>query len=237
MSNRLDRFEMLIGKEALDSLKEKKVIIFGIGGVGGYVLEALVRAGVGHIAIVDSDNIDITNINRQIIATTEVVGLPKVDVAEKRAKSINPDVVITKFKHFYLPEDHGGINLSDYDYVIDAIDTVKAKLDIIVECKTNNIPIISSMGAGNRLDPSKLVYADVYKTSNDPFAKIMRKECRKAGITSLAVVYSTEEAIKPLEAQNANGRHIPGSSPFVPPAAGLMIASKVIRDLLEVKHG
>ncbi len=231
--DRFNRLEMLIGKEALDILSSKKVIVFGIGGVGGYAFEALVRSGIKHIAIVDADDVDITNINRQILALDETIGLSKVDVAESRAKSINPDVFIEKFKCFYLPSNKGGIDLSEYDYVIDCIDTIKAKIEIISECDKSNIPIISALGCGNRLDPSKLTYGDLFETSCDPFAKAMRRECRKAGIERLSVVYSTEQPIKLENQLKENGRHLPASSAFVPGAAGLMIASKVVRDFLK----
>ncbi len=233
MSERFNRLETLIGEDSVRLLSSKKVIVFGVGGVGGYALEALVRSGIGHIAIVDADDVDITNINRQIIATDLTIGKPKVDVAEERAKSINPDVVIEKYKHFYLPEDKGGIDVSKYDYVLDCIDTIKAKIDIILECKKNSIPVISALGCGNRLDPSKLEYGDLFKTSYDPFAKVMRKECRKAGIDTLQIVYSTESAIKLEDQKEEHGRHIPASSAFVPGAAGLMMASKVVGDLLK----
>ena len=233
MKERFNRFETLVGEDSVKLLSNKKVIIFGVGGVGGYALEALVRSGIGHIAIVDADEVDITNINRQIIATDLTVGKSKVDVAEERAKSINPDIIIEKYKHFYLPEDKGGIDISKYDYVVDCIDTIKAKIDIISDCKKFNIPVISALGCGNRLDPSKLVYADLFETSDDGFAKAMRKECRKAGIESLSVVYSKEPAIKLENQLEEKGRHIPASSAFVPGAAGLMMASKVVRDFLK----
>lgn len=235
MPESFSRFEMLIGKEALLALKHKKVIIFGVGGVGGYALEGLVRSGVGHIDIVDMDDVAESNLNRQIIATRDSIGKAKVDVAKARALSINPDAVITIHKHFYLPDDRGDIDLSQFDYVIDAIDTVKAKLDIISECARLGVPLISSMGCGNRMDPSKLRYADLYKTKNDPLSKVMRKECKKLGIKRLPVVYS-EELPKKSAAPEENGRHIPASSAFVPSAAGLFIASKVVRELIDFKE-
>lgn len=230
---RFNRLEMLIGSDSVKLLSSKKVIIFGVGGVGGYALEGLVRSNVGHIAIVDADDVDITNINRQIIATSLTIGRDKVDVAEERAKSINPNIVVEKYKHFYLPEDKGGIDLSKYDYIVDCIDTIKAKIDIIVEADRLSIPVVSALGCGNRLDPSKLTYGDLFETSNDGFAKAMRKECRKAGINRLPVVYSTEPAIKLEDQKEERGRHIPASSAFVPSAAGLLMASKVVRDLLK----
>lgn len=230
---RFDRLKLLLGEETLDSLSKKRVIVFGVGGVGGYAFESLVRCGISQIAIVDADKVDITNINRQILATEKSIGKDKVDVAEERAKEINPNVVIEKHKCFYLPNEKDGIDLSSFDYVLDCIDTIKAKVSIALECKEKNVPIISALGCGNRLDPSKLTYADLFETHDDGFAKAMRKECKKAGIDRLPVVYSKEKAIKLENQPNENGRHIPASSAFVPASAGLMMASYVIRDFIK----
>lgn len=230
---RFSRLNMLIGEEKLNALSSKKVIVFGVGGVGGYALEALVRSGISYIAIVDADKVDVSNINRQILATDLSVGKDKVDVAEERAKSINPNIIIEKHKCFYLPEEKDGIDLSSFDYVLDCIDTVKAKVAIIQECQEKNVPIISALGCGNRLDPSKLIYTDLFSTHDDGFAKAMRKECKKIGISRLPVVYSEEKAIKLENQLEENGRHIPASSAFVPATAGLMMASYAVRDLIK----
>lgn len=234
MNEKTVRFELLVGKEAIESLKNKTVAIFGVGGVGGYVLEALVRSGVGHIAVIDNDIVSESNINRQIIATTKTIGLAKVDVAEQRAKEINPDVEIIKYKTFYLPENRDQFDFKRYDYVVDAIDTVTAKIDIVLQCKTLNVPIISAMGAGNKMNPTMLEVSDISKTEMDPLCKVMRRELRKRGINHLKVVYSKEKALEPLELIQSEGRRsTPGSSAFVPAAAGLIIAGEVIKDLIQ----
>ncbi len=234
MNEKTVRFELLVGKEAIESLKNKTVAIFGVGGVGGYVLEALVRSGVGHIAVIDNDIVSESNINRQIIATAKTIGLAKVDVAEQRAKEINPEVEIIKYKTFYLPESRDQFDFKRYDYVVDAIDTVTAKIDIILQCKTLNVPIISAMGAGNKMNPTMLEVSDISKTEMDPLCKVMRRELRKRGINHLKVVYSKEKALEPLELVQSEGRRsTPGSSAFVPAAAGLIIASEVIKDLIQ----
>lgn len=234
MSKRTERFELIIGKEATKNLQNKTVAIFGVGGVGGYVLESLVRSGVGHIVIIDNDVVSESNINRQIIATTKTIGLAKVDVAEERAKEINPDVEIIKYKTFYLPENRNQFDFGKYDYVVDAIDTVTAKIDIILQCKLLNVPIISAMGAGNKMNPTMLEVSDISKTEMDPLCKVMRRELRNRGINHLKVVYSKEKALEPLEHIETNGkRSTPGSSAFVPATAGLIIASEVIKDLIQ----
>ena len=235
MAEQFKRFELLVGKEALELLSHKKVAVFGLGGVGGNVCDALARSGVGQLMIIDNDVVDITNINRQLIANTEVVGQPKVDVMEKHLKSINPDIKIIKKKMFYLPENADEIDLSDYDYVVDAIDTVVSKINIIFRCKTNGINVISALGCGNKMDPSKLEITDISKTSYDPLAKVLRRELRKLNINNLKVVYSRESPIKALDETSTNNKHIPGSSAFVPPVAGIMIASEVVKDLIEGK--
>ena len=233
MNNQFQRFELLIGEEALASLKKKRVAVFGLGGVGGNVCDALARSGIEHFTLIDNDVIDITNINRQLISNLNVLGERKVDVMEKHLKSINKNIEINKVNMFYLPENADEIDLSKFDYVIDAIDTVVSKIDIIFRCKTNNINVISALGCGNKMDPSKLEVSDISKTSYDPLAKVLRRELRKLGINHVKVVYSKEEPIKALDESSSEKKHVPGSSAFVPPAAGIMIASEVIKDLLK----
>ena len=234
------RTEMLIGKDAVEKLKNSRVAIFGIGGVGGYALEALVRAGIGEIDIIDSDDVAVSNINRQILATTETIGQKKVDVAEKRAKEINPDVKINKYPIFYLPETADLFDFSNYDYIIDAIDTVKGKMELVQRANEVSTPIICSMGTGNKLDPSAFEIADIYKTSVCPLAKVMRGLCKKAGIKHLKVVYSKELPITPHEIEGAEqkgtaGRISPASCSFVPPVAGFILAGEVVKDLIQNK--
>ncbi len=232
------RTEMLLGTDAVNKLKNSRVAVFGIGGVGGYALEALTRAGVGEIDIIDSDDVAVSNINRQILATTETVGQKKVDVAEKRAKEINPDVKINKFPIFYLPETADLFDFSKYDYVIDAIDTVSGKMELVKRANEVSTPIICSMGTGNKLDPTAFEVADIYKTSVCPLAKVMRGLCKKAGIKHLKVVYSKELPITPHEIEGAEkkgtaGRISPASCSFVPPVAGFILAGEVIKDLIK----
>lgn len=232
------RTEMLLGKEAVEKLKNSHVAVFGIGGVGGYALEALVRAGVGEIDIIDSDDVAVSNINRQILATTETVGQKKVDVAEARAKVINPDVKINKFPIFYLPETADLFDFSNYDYIIDAIDTVLGKMELVKRANEVGTPIICSMGTGNKLDPTAFEVADIYKTSACPLAKVMRGLCKKAGIKHLKVVYSKELPITPheiegVEKKGTAGRTSPASCSFVPPVAGFILAGEVIKDLIK----
>ena len=232
------RTEMLLGSEAIEKLKNSRVAIFGIGGVGGYTLEALVRAGVGEIDIIDSDEVATSNINRQILATTKTVGEKKVDVAQRRAKEINPDVKINKFDIFYLPETAHLFDFNKFDYVVDAIDTVSGKMELIRranECKT---PIICSMGTGNKLDPAAFEIADIHKTSVCPLAKVIRQNCKKEGIKHLKVVYSKEIPITPHSLENSEqkgntGRISPASCSFVPPVAGFILAGEVIKDLIK----
>ena len=230
------RTEMLLGKEAIQKLKNSRVAVFGIGGVGGYALEALVRAGVGEIDIIDSDCVSTSNINRQILATTYTVGQRKVDVAEKRAKEINPDVKINKFPIFYLPTTADLFDFSNYDYIIDAIDTVSGKMELVKRANETDTPIICSMGTGNKLDPTAFEVADIYKTSVCPLAKVMRGLCKKEGIKHLKVVYSKEIPITPREIESAEqkgtaGRLSPASCSFVPPVAGFILAGEVIKDI------
>lgn len=243
------RTELLIGKDGIDRLRDCKVAIFGIGGVGSYVVEALARSGVEHFVLVDDDCVCLTNLNRQIHATHQTVGRPKVEVMKERILSINPQAEVETFQRFYLPGAAEELVRNDYDYVVDAVDTVTAKLDLIVNAKAMGIPIISCMGTGNKMDPTKFQVADIYETTICPLAKVMRKELRNRGVPSLKVVYSQEEPIKPIETEESSCsmncicpkgttrtctvRHqIPGSISFMPSVAGLIIASEVMKDLL-----
>ena len=238
MNPQFERTALLLGSEALDILENRRVAVFGIGGVGGYVCEALVRSGIGSFDLIDNDTVSVSNINRQIIATHKTVGKYKVDVMKERMLDINPSVSVDVHKFFFLPENSSDFNFEDYDYVIDAIDTITAKIEIITKCKESGTPVISSMGTGNKLDPTAFKVSDIYKTKICPLAKVMRKELKKRNIDSLKVVYSEEQPLKPLsfeisDINSLNGRRaIPGSTSFVPPAAGLIIASEVIKDLL-----
>lgn len=228
------RFELLIGEEKLQQLQNSHVLVFGVGGVGGYVVEALVRSGIGHITIVDNDEVSLTNLNRQIIATRETIGKKKVEVMRERILSINPDCLVTGLEMFYLPENADTIDLKKYDYVVDAIDTITSKIELAMRCEKLNVPLISSMGTGNKLNPAMLEVSDIYKTSVCPLAKVMRKELKTRGVKHLKVVYSKELPIKPRQSNEpTNKRTVPGSSAFVPSSAGLLIASEVIKDLLK----
>lgn len=226
MENQFSRTEMLIGKIGLEKLQKSNVIVFGIGGVGGYVVEALTRAGIGFIDIVDNDKISITNLNRQIIATHNTIGKFKTDVAEERILSINPSAIVKKYNLFYSPDTKSEIDLNKYDYIIDAIDNVTGKLTIIEEAKKFQIPVICSMGTGNKMDPTKFQITDISKTSVCPLARAIRQELKKRKISKVKVVFSTEEPSKSKEAK------IPASNSYVPAAAGIIIASEVIKDLL-----
>ena len=236
MTNQFNRTELLLGKENMEKLKKAHVLIFGIGGVGGYVVEALARSGIYHFTLVDNDVISETNINRQIIATLDNIGEDKVEVMKKRILSINKDAVVEIKKCFYLPETASEFDFSKYDYVVDCVDTVSAKLSIIVEATKNNVPIISAMGAGNKLNPAMLEVADISKTSVDPLAKVIRTELRKRGINHLKVVYSKEQPIKiddpNVELKEKSQRPVPGSNAFVPSTMGLIMASEIIKDLI-----
>lgn len=226
---RHSRTEMLIGSEALEKLKESKVLVFGVGGVGGYIVEALARAGVGEIHICDNDTVSESNINRQIIATYNNIGKDKTDVMEERILSVNPECKVKKFKCFYLPgdeENRAQFDFSYYDYIADAVDTVAAKLDIIERAKKAGTPVISSMGTGNKLDPSMFEIADISKTSVCPLAKVIRKELRKREIKDVKVLFSKEEPVK-------TGERTPGSISFVPPVAGLLIGGEIIKDIIQ----
>ncbi|MDD5922025.1 MAG: tRNA threonylcarbamoyladenosine dehydratase [Eubacteriales bacterium] len=232
-----------MGVKPVEKLSEKRVLLFGLGGVGGAALEAMVRAGIGAFDLVDDDCFTFSNLNRQILSKRELVGTPKVDAAEQRIREINPGCRVRKYKMFYLPETRGALNFKDYDYIVDCIDTVKAKIDIILRATEAGVPVISAMGCGNRFDPSKLTVTDIYKTENDRLAKAVRRELRKQGVSSLPVVYSTEPAYRPhyeevygsgenkLEEEYAGKRLPPGSTPFVPNAAGILLASVVAREL------
>lgn len=248
MLTQFSRTELLLGKEAMDRLKNARVAVFGIGGVGGYVCEALVRTGVGYFDLIDDDKVCLTNLNRQIIATRSTVGKYKADVMKDRILDINPKVEVNVHKCFYLPETKDEFDFSQYDYVVDAVDTVTAKIQLVMEAKEAGVPIISSMGAGNKLDPTAFQVADIYKTSVCPLAKVMRRELKKRGIKKLKVVYSQEKPIRPIEDMSIScrthcicppgaahkcteRRDIPGSTAFVPSVVGLIIAGEVIKDL------
>lgn len=227
------RFELLVGEDNIQKLNQAHVIVFGVGGVGGYVVEALVRSGIGHITIVDNDVISLSNLNRQIIATQETIGQKKVDVMKKRILSIHPECDVTTLDMFYLPETADQIDLSQYDYVVDAIDTITSKIELAVRCD-QKIPLISSMGTGNKMNPALLQVSDIYKTSVCPLAKVMRRELKKRRVKHLKVVYSQELPMKPFASDEiTHKRSIPGSTAFVPSSAGLLIASEVVRDLLK----
>ncbi len=231
MEKRFSRTELLIGKNAMEKLKNSRVAVFGIGGVGGYAVEALARSGVGSLDLIDGDKVSITNINRQIIATCRTIGQYKVDAAKERVFDICPDTAVQIHRYFYMPENKNQFDFSKYDYIIDAIDTVRAKLSLIDEAQKAGTPIISSMGAGNKLDASAFAVADIYDTKVCPLARVMRYELRRMGIQSLKVVCSKEEPIK-SEDHGEKGA-VPGSVAFVPAAAGLILAGEVIRDLIK----
>lgn len=248
MLNRFSRTQLLYGAKAMEHLASCRVAVFGIGGVGGYVVEALARSGIGALDLIDNDKVCLSNINRQIIATGKTVGKYKVDVAEERVKDISPECTVRTYKTFYLPDTQDQFDFREYDYVVDAIDTVTGKLTIIENAKKAGVPVISSMGAGNKVNPAAFEVADIYKTSICPLAKVMRRECKKRGIDSLKVVYSKEPPISPLEEEALNNsedcispsgteeegrkrRAVPGSTAFVPSVAGLIIAGEVINDL------
>ena len=236
MLNQFSRTELLLGTDAVEGLGNKRVAIFGIGGVGGYVCEALVRSGVGHFDLVDNDTVSLTNINRQIIATHSTVGRQKVEVMKERMLDINPNADISIHQCFFLPENANEFPFETYDYVVDAVDTVTAKIEIIMRCKELGVPVISAMGAGNKLDPSRFRVADIYKTTMCPLAKVMRKEMKKRGVKDLKVVFSDEMPVSPIETEdveplNPGKRATPGSIAFAPSAAGLVLASEVIKDL------
>ncbi len=238
--NQFQRTELLLGPAAMEKLAASRVAVFGVGGVGGYVVEGLARSGIGALDLIDCDKISLTNLNRQIIATHDTVGMDKTEVAKARVLSINPECKVIAHNVFYLPETEDMFDFREYDYVVDAIDTVAGKMSIISRAKECGVPVISSMGAGNKLDPTGFKVADIYKTSVCPLAKVIRKECRKLGIDSLKVVYSEEQALKPageIEAEEEPSvvakKQPPGSVAFVPSVAGLIIAGEVIKDLIK----
>ena len=235
MLNQFSRTELLIGKEAMETLNKAHIAVFGIGGVGGYVVEDLVRSGIQHIDLIDNDTVSLTNLNRQIIATQSSVGKYKVDVMKERILDINPNAEVNVFKCFYLPETKNLFNFTKYDYVVDAIDTVTAKIQLIIQAKEAKTKIICAMGAGNKMDPTQFEVADISKTSVCPLARVMRQECKKRGITKVKVVYSKEKAIVPKYTEEAElkGKALaPGSNAFVPSTAGLIIAGEIIKDLI-----
>ena len=248
MLTQFSRTELLFGKEAMEKLAHSRVAVFGIGGVGGYVCEALVRSGVGAFDLIDDDKVCLTNLNRQIIATRSTIGKYKTDVMMERMKDINPDVEVRVHKCFFLPENAESFPFRDYDYVVDAVDTVTAKISLVMKAREAGVPIISSMGAGNKLDASAFRVADIYKTKVCPLAKVMRRELKKRGVKKLKVVYSEEQPTRPLEDMSIScrtncicppgakhkcteRRDIPGSTAFVPSVAGLIIEGEVVKDL------
>lgn len=253
MLNQFSRTELLLGQEAMEKLKNARVAVFGIGGVGGYTVEALVRSGVGAFDIIDDDKVCLTNLNRQIIATRKTIGKYKVEVMKERILEINPKAIVNVHQCFFTPETADEFDFSQFSYVVDAIDTVTGKIELVLRANTSNVPIISCMGAGNKLDPTKFEVADIYKTSVCPLAKVMRKELRARRVKKLKVVYSKELPKKPLEdTENSckshcvcppnterkctEKRQIPGSTSFVPSVAGLIIAGEVIKDLIAVTN-
>ncbi|HNX64804.1 MAG TPA: tRNA threonylcarbamoyladenosine dehydratase [Oscillospiraceae bacterium] len=248
MLNQFSRTELLFGKEAMEKLASSHIAVFGIGGVGGYTVEALVRSGIGAIDLIDDDKICLTNINRQIYATRKTVGQYKTDAAEARCKDINPNVTVNTYKMFYTPETSSQFDFTKYDYIVDAVDTVTAKIELVMKAKEADTPIISSMGAGNKINPAAFEVADIYQTSVCPLAKVMRHELRKKGIEKLKVVYSREIPITPVDdmaiscrtncicppgtaRKCTQRRQVPGSNAFVPSVVGLIIAGEVIKDL------
>ena len=248
MLNQFSRTELLIGKENMERLKNARVAVFGIGGVGGYTVEALARSGVGTLDLIDDDKVCLTNINRQIIATRKTVGQYKVDVAKERILDINPDATVYTYKTFYMPDTADQFDFSQYDYIVDAIDTVTGKIQLVLAAQEAGKPIISSMGAGNKMDPTAFEVADIYETSVCPLAKVMRRELKKRGIDHLKVVYSKEKALTPIDdmaiscrtncicppgtaRKCTQRRQVPGSNAFVPSVVGLIIGGEVIKDL------
>lgn len=230
MENQFERTKMLLGEKAVEKLKKSRVAVFGIGGVGGHIAEALVRAGIGEIDVIDRDVVSVSNINRQIIALNSTVGLPKTEVFKKRALDINPDVKVNCHNVFFMPDTSDMFDFSKYDYVADAIDTVTGKIEIIMKAQEAGVKVISSMGTGNKLDPTLFEVTDIYKTSVCPLARVMRRELKNRGVKHLKVVYSKEEAIKTNITEN--GKAVPGSISFVPSVAGLIIAGEIIKDLI-----
>lgn len=246
MLNEFSRTELILGKEGLEKLALSRVAVFGIGGVGGHAVEALIRSGVGAVDLIDDDKVSLTNINRQLYATRKTVGRYKVEVAMERIAEINPNAKVRIYKTFFTPQTAGGFNFSDYDYIIDAIDTVTGKIELAVQAEKAGVPIISAMGAGNKLDPTAFEVSDIYKTSVCPLARVMRRELAKRGVKKLKVVYSKEQPLTPRsdieeecrqesspeEGRSTKKREIPGSTAFVPPVVGLIIAGEVVKDII-----
>lgn len=238
MAEQFSRTELLLGKGNVEKLQNSRVAVFGVGGVGGYVIEALARSGVGAIDLIDNDTVSLSNLNRQIIATYDTIGKYKTEVMCDRIRSINPDCRVEVHNCFYLPETQAQFDFAEYDYVVDAIDTVTGKIALVMQAQEANTPIISSMGAGNKLNPAEFEVADIYQTSVCPLARVMRQELKKRGVKKLKVVYSKEKPIQPMrdshntEETAATGKPVPGSVAFVPSVAGLIIASEVVKDLI-----
>ena len=252
MLNQFSRTQLLLGRDAMEKLAHSRVAVFGIGGVGGYTVEVLVRSGIGEIDLIDDDKVCLTNINRQIYATRKTIGKYKVDVAAERIAEINPDVIVHSYKTFFTPETSGEFDFTKYDYVVDAIDTVTGKIELVMNAEKAGVPIICSMGAGNKLNPAAFEVADIYETSVCPLAKVMRHEMKKRGVKHLKVVYSKEKPIKPEDDMSIScktgcvcppgtarkctaRRQVPGSTAFVPSVVGLIIAGEIITDLIGIK--
>lgn len=249
MLNQYSRAELIYGAENMELLRRSRVAVFGIGGVGGSVVEALARMGVGTLDLIDDDRVCLTNLNRQVLATRSTVGKYKVDAARERIHDIDPAITVNTYQTFFLPEESGRFDFAQFDYVVDAIDTVTGKIQIILQAQAAGVPVISAMGCGNRSDPTKLTVTDLYKTSQDPLARVMRRELKRRGVKKLKVVYSTEPAIRPIDTENSclhhcicppgsvrkctERRDLPGSSSFVPPVAGMMMAAAIVNDLTQ----
>ena len=241
MTDRFSRTEMLLGSDAMEKLRNARVAVFGLGRVGGYIVEALARSGVGALDIIDNDTVSITNLNRQIVAVEETVGMPKTEAAKMRIMQINPDCKVTAYNTFYMPENSSDFDFAQYDYIADAIDTVTAKIELVMNANKCGTPIICSMGTGNKLNPAELEVADIYKTSVCPLARIMRYELKRRGIKKLKVVYSKEMPIVPTgaaaekcRAESTGKKNVPGSTAFVPAVAGMIIASEIVKDICSV---
>ena len=233
MIHQFSRTELLLGKEGMERLKKARVAVFGIGGVGGHCVEALARSGIGEFDLIDNDEVALTNLNRQLVALHETIGRPKTEVMKERILSINPDAKVHVHSCFFLPENADTFPFDQYDYVVDAVDTVTAKIELVLKSQAAGVPVISSMGAGNKLDPTAFEVTDIYKTSVCPLAKVMRKELRTRGIEKLKVVYSKEEPIKLNDAK----KQVPGSVSFVPSVVGLIIVGEVVKDIIKKKRG
>lgn len=239
MANQFSRTQLILGEEAMKKLSESRVAVFGIGGVGGHAVEALVRSGIGAIDIIDNDTVSETNINRQIVALRSTVGRYKVDVAKERISDINPDCRVNAYRIFYTPETASEFDFTQYDYVVDAIDTVTGKIELVMNAQKCGTPVISSMGAGNKINPEMFEVADIYQTSVCPLARVMRNELKKRGVKKLKVVYSKEKAMTPvcqIDEQNEFRRTLPGSTAFTPSVAGLIIAGEIIKDLTGIRN-